>query len=98
MHGTFGPVAPKLYQRYKDYGKYDISLTEEDIKEGNDISDEKKDVMDKLYNTFKDFSAMELVSFTHADDCPWKKAWTEKPYSKISKKDMKEWFKKYLEE
>lgn len=93
---NFGPVAPRLYKRYKNCGKDDIKLTEEEIRLGDEISDEKKQIMESLYQTFKDFSALELVAFTHSTESPWRKVWEQNKYGDISKQDMKEWFKKYL--
>ena len=52
--------------------------------------------MESLYQTFKNFTALELVAFTHSVDSPWRKVWEQNKYGDISKKDMKEWFKKYL--
>ena len=52
--------------------------------------------MKELYDAFKDFSAMQLVNFTHAEGSPWKKAWDIKTYSEIPKKDIKEWFSQYV--
>lgn len=95
---NFGPVAPKLYKRYKNCGKEDIKLTDEEIKIGDEISDEKKKMMENIYDTFKDFSAMELVSFTHSKESPWRKVWESNQYGDISKQDMKDWFRRYLEE
>ena len=94
---NFGPVAPKLYKRYKNCGKNDIILTEEEIKLGEGITDEKKKALETLFNIFKDFSAMQLVAFTHSANSPWKKVWDSNQYGDISKLDMKEWFKKYIE-
>ena len=93
---NFGPVAPRLYKRYKNYGKDDIRLTKEEEEKGNQISEQKKKLMQELYNTFKDFSAMELVSFTHAKGSPWKEVWENNPYGDISKESMKEWFSQYV--
>ena len=50
-----------------------------------------------LYDVFKDFSAMQLVAFTHAEGSPWNEVWTNNQYGVISKKAMKDWFKKFLE-
>lgn len=93
---NFGPVATPLYKKFKIYGKNEIELTDEEIEEGNSISEEKKILMEELYDAFKDFSAMELVKFTHAEGSPWKNAWTQKEYSVISKTEMKKWFSRYV--
>ncbi|MCI8760406.1 MAG: DUF4065 domain-containing protein [Clostridia bacterium] len=95
---NFGPVAPQLYNKFKKYGANQIELTQEQIEEGNNISNEKKELMEQLYEAFKDFSARDLVNFTHAEGSPWKEAWDEKEYSVISKEKMKNWFSKYVKE
>ena len=93
---NFGPVAPKLYKRYKNYGKDDIQLTIDEIEKGDSISKNKKELMNKLYETFKSFSAMDLVSFTHAKGSPWREVWENEPYGDISKESMKTWFSQYV--
>jgi uncharacterized phage-associated protein len=93
---NFGPVAIPLYKEFKIYGKNGIKITEEEREWGNQISEEKKRLMKELYDAFKDFSAMQLVNFTHAEGSPWKKAWDIKTYSEIPKKDIKEWFSQYV--
>ncbi len=93
---NFGPVAIPLYKQFKKYGKNNIILNQEQIAEGNSICEEKKKLIEELFDAFKAFSAMELVNFTHADGSPWKEAWEEKEYSIISKEKMKSWFSKYV--
>ncbi len=93
---NFGPVATQLYKRFKVYGKNKIELTDEEIEQGNSITEEKKKMMQELYQAFKGFSAMELVKFTHAEGSPWKEAWNQEEYSVISKERMKQWFSKYV--
>lgn len=39
---NFGPVATRLYNEFKKYGKNEIVLTQQQIDEGNTISEEKK--------------------------------------------------------
>lgn len=95
---AFGPVAPRLYKRYKNCGKDDIQLTEDEIKWGNEITDEKKELMKKLYNTFKDFSAMELVAFTHSIGSPWYEVWNTNKYGDIPKSKMKDWLNQFVEQ
>lgn len=93
---NFGPVATKLYKRFKEYGSNQIVLTKEELEEIKDIDDMKKKLMRELFDAFKSFSAADLVKFTHAEGSPWKKAWDFKEYSEISKEDMKLWFSKYV--
>lgn len=92
----FGPVTIPLYKHFKKYGKDDIKLTNEEIEKGNEIDEKKKESLREIYEVFKEYSAMQLVNFTHAEGSPWKEAWTEQKYSIISKKKMKKWFEKYV--
>lgn len=93
---NFGPVAPKLYKRFKEYGSNAIFLTTKELEEAESIDDTKKKLMRELFEAFKSFSAADLVKFTHAEGSPWKEAWDEKEYSTISKEKMKDWFSKYV--
>lgn len=93
---NFGPVAIPLYKRFKVYGKNEICLTDEEMAQGNSISNEKKQLMEELFEAFKEFSAMDLVKFTHAEGSPWKEAWESEEYSVILKERMKTWFSKYV--
>lgn len=93
---NFGPVATQLYKVFKIYGKDNINLTQKQIDDGNSIPEEKKELLEKLYEAFKDFSAIQLVNFTHAEGSPWKEAWDNEKYSVISKEKMKMWFSRYV--
>ena len=77
-------------------GEDDIQLTIDEIEKGDSISENKKELMNKLYETFKSFSAMDLVSFTHAKGSPWREVWENEPYGDISKESMKTWFSQYV--
>ena len=92
----FGPVAIPLYTKFKKYGRNNIKLTDEETKLGNEIDEYKKELLTKVYNVFKNYTAMQLVNFTHAEGSPWKEAWDEKEYSTIPKDKIKNWFSKYV--
>lgn len=94
----FGPVATQLYKHFKKYGKDNIVLTKEEIIQGEKITEQKKCLLKDIFDTFKGFTATQLVNFTHADGSPWKIAWEYEKYSKISKHKMKEWFSQYVVE
>ena len=85
-----------LYQRYKDYGVEDIKLRDKQIKAGNCMSLEKQQLMENLYDVFKDYSTKELVSFTQGKNSAFRKVMEENPGAEIPKKSIKEWFKKYV--
>lgn len=92
----FGPVATQLYKHFKKYGKDNIILTNDEVEAGQSIKEEKKKLLKDIFETFKNYTATQLVNFTHAEGSPWKNAWEYEKYSKISKKRMKEWFAQYV--
>jgi len=63
----YGPVVPKLYQIYKDYGTTGIPA---DPKFNPSSIDEKtRDFLDEIYEAFGQFSAIRLMELAHADQC-----------------------------
>lgn len=98
---AFGPVAIPLYKRYKNLGDSDIVLTSEEQKIGNSINNEKKKILEEIYNVFgQRLTAMQLVNYTHLKDSPWDKKWNENSKkviygdkSNIDKLETKKWFK-----
>ena len=97
---AYGPVAIPLYKALKEFGNNNIELTEDNIKEAENISTNKKKLLDKIYNVFKDIPAMTLVDFTHMEGSPWKEVWERNGRkvgygadTYIDKIKTKEWFK-----
>lgn len=101
---AFGPVAIPLYKEFRKFGNGNIELTEENIKAGNNISKEKKKLLDDIYEAFKGISANTLVSYTHMKDSPWDVVWKRNggkvgygDNTYIDKKETKKWFKDNFE-
>ena len=98
---AFGPVAIPLYTRYKNLGDAEIVLDKDEEKIGNSINEEKKKLLQKIYEVFgKKLTAMQLVSYTHMEGSPWSKKWEENnrrviygDESNIDKVETKKWFK-----
>ena len=97
---NFGPVAIPLYKEFRRFGNEKIVLTPDEIEKGNSISEEKKKLLNNIYTSFKNYSAIELVEITHMVDSPWYKVW-EKNGKKvgygadtyIDKIQSRDWFK-----
>lgn len=96
----FGPVAIPLYKEYKNFGEFSIELTEEKIKIGEQISKDKKKMLEEIYSIFGRLNANQLVNLTHLEGSPWYKKWLENnkrvvsgPASYIDKIETKKWFK-----
>lgn len=93
----FGPVNDKVYQIYKFYGNFPISLDEK-----ININPNNKKYIEELFKNFSEFKAYELVSISHQDGSPWseinKKYDSDIPDGiKIEKIETKKWFKTIVE-
>lgn len=96
----FGPVAIPLHKEYKAFEGRPITLTEEQEKIGNQISEEKKDLLNYIFQVFGDKTPQTLVNLTHMVNSPWHKKWIENGkrvvYGKasyIDKIETRDWFK-----
>jgi len=97
---AFGPVAIPLYTEFKRFGNGKIILTDDNKEKGNGIAENKKELLDNIYQAFKGISAMQLVEWTYMKDSPWSKVW-ERNGKKvgygadtyINKLETKEWFR-----
>ena len=101
---AFGPVAIPLYKEFRKFGNGSIKLTKENIEDGNNISKNKKELLDIIYDVFKDVKPITLVNYTHMEGSPWREVW-EKNGGKVGYGDdthidkikTKEWFKKVFD-
>lgn len=66
---AYGPVIPDVYHEFKKYGGRAI-ISKEDK---SSISDEDKEILNKVWDSFGGFSARKLVEIAHAHT-PWKEA------------------------
>jgi uncharacterized phage-associated protein len=76
----FGPVVPSVYQAYKFYGSekitdlkrlYDFLPSEQLEQEAEKLDSNVNDIIDKVWDTFKDTAPIKLSSWTHIDGSPW---------------------------
>lgn len=93
----FGPVNDKIYQIYKYYGNFPISLDEK-----ININPNNKKYIEELFRNFSEFKAFELVSISHQEGSPWSEI--NKKYNsnipdgiKIEKIATKKWFNTIIE-
>lgn len=98
---TFGPIALPLYEKFRKFVNESIELTEKDIIEGKRISAEKKELLDYIYEIFKDVSEEDLTKIIGMEDSPWKNILAKKENIEnvganidIDKDLLKEWFNK----
>lgn len=102
---NFGPVVPKAYLEYKQYGNGDIPtiksyivLDEDNIWnskrvkfENTAITVEDKALIDKVVDKFADYTATDLVSLTHRQSL-WNDAYVPYRHNEITINAMREYF------
>lgn len=101
---AFGPVAIPLYKEFRKFGNNKIELTKDNIKDGNNIANEKKELLDNIYIVFKNTPAIDLVKFTHMEGSPWSIVWERNgrkvgygANTYIDKEQSRDWFRKVFE-
>lgn len=100
----FGPVVPKAYHEYKQYGSGDIPTVESYILLDTDdiwkikrvgfkdiIKEGDKQLIDKVIDKFSDYSATDLVSLTHRQS-PWIDAYVPYQNNEITINAIREYF------
>ncbi len=66
----YGPVVPEVYKKYRTNGS-DPIFSEDDK---SSLTDEDKEELKKVWDTFGGYSASRLVDIAHAHN-PWKEAY-----------------------
>jgi uncharacterized phage-associated protein len=92
---TYGPVAPNVYHRFKEFGPGGIILDPNKYEE-IELSAEQENMFGQVMNEYGKFSAIKLMEMTHKET-PWKEAF-EKPDKVISIETMKNFFAKLIDE
>ncbi len=65
----YGPVLPSVYQAYKKFGGNVI--TDVPDQEPTGFSPEERDLMGKVWEAYKGFTAIQLSALTHQPNTPW---------------------------
>lgn len=89
----FGPVVPKAYRKYKQFGSSDIPRVIDFENTNNDsyITNEDKNLINTVIDKFADFSATDLVGLTH-NQSPWIDAYIPHMNREITPDAIKEYF------
>lgn len=66
----FGPVFPTVYEKYKEFGKQEITINLSSDYVNELLSEEEKKITDYVLNTFGIYNAWFLKDLTHAEE-PW---------------------------
>jgi len=84
-----GPVVPKLWYVYQNYGSGQIPKPDDLDFEIYDS--DQRELLNEVYEIYGQFSAWKLRNMTH-DEPPWAEAWAKGPNTPISHESMKEYF------
>lgn len=89
----FGPVVPKAYRKYKQFGSSDIPTIMDFEKTDSNgcIADADKKLIKTVIDKFADYSATDLVSLTH-NQSPWINAYIPHMNREITPEAIKEYF------
>lgn len=71
----YGPVISSLYHEYKHLGNYPIKI---DFSNSIGLdNDEDERFLDRIWEVYGKFSAIELSAKTHKSGTPWTKVWNQ---------------------
>lgn len=86
----YGPVVPEIYKKLRRNGSKPIIVEEDKSK----LSEEDKEVLKKIWDSFGGYSASRLVDIVHAHT-PWKEAFSSEDKI-ISHKALKDYYSPLL--
>ena len=93
-----GPVIPKIYHKYKTYGKGNI-VSNDYIKEENILNDEQLDLLERVLEKYSIYSPTKLVDMTHEQGTPWANVTQNKKkiekHLPLSKQQIEEYFQNH---
>ena len=103
----YGPVVSSIYHRVKSFGSQNIPTFQIDFDEEGDVYEPmvKNEItcsfLDKVWDSYKGFTALELSSLTHKAGTPWDTAWNKqggnrKSSAIIENKTIEEYYKNLL--
>jgi len=100
----YGPVVPSLYHTFKRYGSNTITSLEH--VNGSiilPVNERIIKLLDKIWEVYSDFTAVQLSTLTHEKATPWDEIWNEEGGSDfkgsiIPNNLIKEYYKKRIAE
>lgn len=97
----YGPVIRDLYDSFKHYGDKPITERAQYSYEEEDISQEYKKFLDKIWEMYGEYTGVQLSNLTHEKDTPWDKIWNQDGvrtgFYKIDDKIIKNYYRNRLQ-
>ncbi len=76
----YGPVVPSIYHSFKHYGNEQITKLDYDIFSDSYIVPQQPEIisfLDKVWDVYKKYSAVQLSALTHEKNSPWDIVWNQ---------------------
>ena len=70
----YGPVVPRIYHEFKKFGKSPIKIRET-INTDDELPSDKREFLDKIWDVYGRFTAIQLSEKTHQPGTPWYIIW-----------------------
>jgi len=101
-----GPVLPSIYHQMKRYGDKPISESATDYdSDENKVyipvirTSDTKNILSKVWDIYKSFSAWSLRDLTHEENTPWDKAYSHsRSFSPIDNSEIKDYYLSYIKQ
>ena len=87
----YGPVVPKVYRAYKEYGSTVIPASSQPV--SRKFSDKDSAIITTMLSATSNYTTGELVDITHSQE-PWKNAYVPGLNNAISQKAIAEYAKR----
>jgi len=95
----YGPVIPELYHVTKRFGSRNVDLETVELYSDNKLNESDQNFIKTIWNTYKNFSGLDLSSMTHMKNTPWEESFEPNlQYKTISNDVIREHYKKLIYE
>jgi len=75
----YGPVIQSLYYITKQFGNQPIDVLFPEYEEvGEELSRQDTELLDKVWDVYKKYTAVQLSSLTHQEGTPWYTVWYDR--------------------
>jgi len=79
----YGPVIPSVYDSFKNYGGSPITEPAGTLEPNGHVvyyslnTPNLTSFLDRIWDVYKDYSAIELSALTHQENTPWYEVWNQ---------------------
>jgi uncharacterized phage-associated protein len=98
----YGPVIPDLYQAVKEYGSAPVTApVRAGLFSGPAVepNEEERAFVERVYNLYRGFNAIQLSAMTHEPGTPWSQTWNPLlMHSEISNDLIADHYRRLLDE